>query len=132
MSVNTELSALLTKMGGTPLESDSNSDLIKKISNAYEGGGGSSGGILVVHEIDTGEVDGEGNPIMQLDKTWKEIHDAVFPVLIGEFNFSKDWMPLPNVIHDPIGGKYHVMAGLEENYSTDSENGYPRIAHGGK
>lgn len=48
MSVNTELQALLTKMGGSPSEEDSNSDLIKKISNAYEGGSSGSG-ITIVH-----------------------------------------------------------------------------------
>lgn len=65
MSVNSELQNLLTKMGGTPLESDSNSDLlgkmvtvlggevdpsdassdlVGKISDLYTGGG-SSGGV---------------------------------------------------------------------------------------
>lgn len=73
MSVNSELSSLLTKMGGTPLESDSNSDLIKKISNVYEGGGGSSGGgILIVHAAMIG---GE-TPKLQLDKTAGELEDA--------------------------------------------------------
>ena len=41
-SVNSELSTLLTKMGGEPLETDSNSDLIRKISDAYESGGSES------------------------------------------------------------------------------------------
>lgn len=49
MSVNTELQALLTKMGGSPSEEDSNSDLIKKISNAYDGSGGGSGGVTIAH-----------------------------------------------------------------------------------
>ena len=53
MSVNTELQNLLTKMGGTPLESDSNSDFIKKISNAYDGSGsgGGSGDVAIVQMV---------------------------------------------------------------------------------
>lgn len=49
MSVNTELQNLLTKMGGSPSEEDSNSDLIKKISAAYEGGPG--GGVSSYNDL---------------------------------------------------------------------------------
>lgn len=112
MSVNTELQALLTKMGGTPLESDSNSDLIKKISDAYEGGG-TSGGVLIVTNTDG-----------TLDKTWQEIHDAMLShgaVFISEgggvtsFNFAGT---------TPMG-IYHVDTAEGDEFYTDSADGYP-------
>lgn len=129
MSVNTELSALLTKMGGTPLESDSNSDLIKKISAAYEGGGGSGSGILVVHEIDTGEVDVDDHPIYQLDKTWKEIHDVtVLAVVVKKDESGAVWkiVEIAEPPSDPSIGTYKIyFMASHVCYSTDSENGYP-------
>lgn len=92
MSVNSELSALLTKMGGTPLESDSNSDLIKKISNAYEGGGESSGGgVIMLHIVDDKiTIDGVETNIQRLDKTYDEITTAFMAgtqVLYGEEDY---------------------------------------------
>ena len=85
MSVNTELQALLTKMGGEPLESDSNSDLIKKISNAYESGGGSSGGGVLAVRFTAGEpavppTAPEGTlPVITTvgDKSWNDITKAI-------------------------------------------------------
>lgn len=93
MSVNSELSALLTKMGGAPLESDSNSDLIKKISNAYEGGGGGSsgGGVMILHDVaDSITIDGSATNILRLDKTYDEITTALMAgtqVLYGEEDY---------------------------------------------
>jgi len=78
MSVNSELQNLLTKMGGSPLESDSNSDLIKKISEAYDGsgsgGGSSSGGNSLTVHVNISKDD--TNDYHTLDKTWEEIFDA--------------------------------------------------------
>lgn len=129
MSVNSELSALLTKMGGTPLESDSNSDLIKKISNAYEGGGSGSG-ILVVGEVDTGEVDADDNPIYQLDKTWKEIYDAPFALIRSEDFITY----IKSYINDPEEDRYGItlVPPSEMSYITNSENGYPRSVYDDK
>ena len=65
MSVNTELQNLLTKMGGSPLESDTNSDLIKKISAAYDGSGGgsSSGGNVTFVPVVAGATEQDPNVI---------------------------------------------------------------------
>ena len=81
MSVNTELQALLTKMGGTPSESDSNSDLIKKISTAYESGGSNGGSseespFFFVHITSTYD-DHTNTTVLSLDKTYEEITAAV-------------------------------------------------------
>lgn len=49
MSTNTELQNLLIKMGGVPLESDSNSDLIRKIKDIYSSGSG--GGVSSYNDL---------------------------------------------------------------------------------
>lgn len=41
-------------------------EYLAAIANAVQNGGGSSGGVLVVHDVDG-----------TLDKTWQEIHDAM-------------------------------------------------------
>lgn len=83
MSTNTELQALLSKMGGTPTESDTNSDLIKKINEVYAAGGSggeASGGVLMVHEQPdpvTLVREGVELSVYMLDKTAEEINTAV-------------------------------------------------------
>ena len=134
MSVNTELQALLTKMGGSPSEEDSNSDLIKKISNAYEGGGGSGSGILISHITATGDVaDGNDNPVFQLDKTWKEIYNAPYTMFVVMAGETKDYSFLVNIFYDDGYGLTVWTMGAEEpmQFLTDSEDGYPRT-DGGK
>lgn len=114
MSVNTELQALLKKMGGTPLDSDSNSDLIKKISNAYEGGGSSSSGALIVNlDVD------------RLDKTWLEIYNSNFAIVRLEYaNEGFELAMISKVHYNPDTPIYSVMVnGL--SLFTDTPNGYP-------
>lgn len=69
MSNLTELKRVVSALGGTPAESDTNDESIGKIADALENGGG-GGGVLVVHvNNDT------------LDHTVQEIFDAPFAVL---------------------------------------------------
>ncbi|MBR2086747.1 MAG: hypothetical protein IJ906_06365, partial [Oscillospiraceae bacterium] len=85
------------------------------------GGGGSSGGVLVVHETDTTPV--------ALDKTWKEIHDAMLSGGAVIVSISGDAVGIVYKVanfDDPT--KYEVIAYSEnEYYFADSENGYPYI-----
>ena len=86
--------------------------------------GSSGGGALIVHWSHD-EVHG----IYTLDKTWKEIADAILvgPVLLllddigaGEYNVSSiliDYVEINN-------GNYNVSCS-QGNFDTDSENGYP-------
>lgn len=123
MSVNSELSALLTKMGGTPLESDSNSDLIKKISSAYEGGG-SSGGVLVCHLI----MDSNS---MTLDKTAGEIFSAAMegkPIAVINTDGTSGVSYIANQVSHGEDG-YTIKAAFSE-FVADNANEYPTTGDG--
>lgn len=85
---------------------------------------GPAGGALIVHRSHD-----EEHGIYTLDKTWKEIADAILvgPVLLllddigyGEYNVSSipiDYVEIRN-------GNYRVSCSQGE-FDTDSENGYP-------
>lgn len=88
-----------------------------------EEGGGGGGGVLIVHQSHD-EVHG----IYTLDKTWKEIADAILvgPVLLlaeDDFlEYSIGSSPIQSVsIED---GSYWVYF-ANGSFDTDSENGYP-------
>ena len=88
------------------------------------GGGGGGSGALIVHRTHD-----EEHGIYTLDKTWKEIADAILvgPVLLllddigyGEYNVSSitiDYVEINN-------GNYVVNCS-QGTFETDSENGYP-------
>ena len=89
--------------------------------------GGTGGGVLVVHEDENGT----------LDKTWKEIYDADFAIMIGEQPGSKSIIHIFDVyVNMPEKDVYHVTVGspsysggevilTKSDYVTNSENGYP-------
>lgn len=88
------------------------------------GSAGEGGGALIVHWSHD-----EEHGIYTLDKTWKEIADAILvgPVLLllddigsGEYNISS--VPIEYV--EINNGKYTVSCSQGE-FATDSENGYP-------
>ena len=85
-------------------------------------GGGSGGGVLVVHETVSGGTH-------TLDKTWQEIHDAVFSVLVsttGESN--KSWGVIASCDYISDAGKYVVMYSTVDGpsiFDCDSASGYP-------
>ena len=90
----------------------------------WENGAGEGGGALIVHRTYD-----EEHGIYTLDKTWKEIADAILvgPVLLllddigyGEYNVSSitiDYVEINN-------GNYVVNC-IQGTFETDSENGYP-------
>lgn len=63
MTIREELKKLVAKLGGTPSKDDQTAELIHKITDQVESGGG---GGIVVNLSESGA----------LDKTWKEIRDA--------------------------------------------------------
>ena len=83
--------------------------------------GGSGGGNFVVH-------DNNGT----LDKTWKEIHDALgagYYVIVLFYNESDETFEHVQITIAGTGdGYYQVAVGIamfQDWYKTDSENGYP-------
>lgn len=109
----------------TPTDSSSveNGDYIINIHNGkesykpYSGGGG--GGVLIVHDVDG-----------TLDKTWKEINDALAGavVLIVEDDGYGGHMSSHVISAYDEEGEYAVVADTKPSgttYTTDSENGYP-------
>lgn len=86
-------------------------------------GGGGGGGVLIVHVVDN-----------TLDKTWKEIKDADFAVVIYESSddggLFREYYTLTLVTHLPPQGEdplqfFMVRWSDEEEYMTNDENGYP-------
>jgi hypothetical protein len=80
------------------------------------GGGGSGGGVLVVTDTDG-----------TLDKTWQEIHDAPFAVLVNERDGYKGCAMLSYM---SIEGRaepysYNVTFGDDATYTASSADGYP-------
>lgn len=84
--------------------------------------GGSGGGVLVVHDVDG-----------TLDKTWKEIRDAM---LVGSVAIDSSTPFATNIVYVGrvystalMGGKYSVHpVDAEVNYDTDSASGYPTLS----
>lgn len=95
---------------------------------AIEIGGGTGGGVLVVHDVDE-----------TLDKTWQEIYDATFSVIRVKVS-DDSWMQfhIVNVgTGVPIGGgdaEYFVGALSEmgnQLYVASSASGYPVLRNNG-
>lgn len=83
-----------------------------------EGGGGGESGILIVHM----------NENYTLDKTWKEINDAVMAIYIEESADSEGafraYHPLKFVgVTSDQPASYIVN--FDDIFRTDNENGYP-------
>lgn len=92
------------------------------------GGGGGTGGALILH-ADNSNV---------LDKTWKEIYDAAqeSSVIWADGTVAEtDLNPLRAIGQDIGSGTYMLMFHDLNNeivvFATDSENGYPVINMGG-
>lgn len=100
----------------------------KEIIDAIKaGGGGSGGGVLVVHETVSGRTH-------TLDKTWQEIFDADEAIIVYVADDYKRFLGVSAV--DLYNGVYEVQAynvSLNGNisvklYTTDSANGYPAVS----
>ena len=80
--------------------------------------GGSGGGVLVVHDVDG-----------TLDKTWQEIRDADFAVVViaAQNIVRKD----PVIVTNDARGEYKVVTGYAEEgytYIASSASGYPTLS----
>ena len=87
------------------------------------GGGSSGGGVLVIHETVSGNTH-------TLDKTWQEIHDADFAVVVYEFGPVKSIKPIISTgagIEDApyLAIVYNYEQASAIQYTTPSANGYP-------
>lgn len=58
-----------------------------------------------------------------LDKTWQQIYDASYAVVVKHLENEKDYKLIPDVFVDTEMG-YVVTVG-EDPYVTDSPDGYP-------
>ena len=80
----------------------------------------SGGGVLVVHETDAIPT--------ALDKTWKEIHDAMLSggAVIVDLAGFVGIVNMVSSVSDP--DEYNVYTNTDNgHYLTDTENGYPHI-----
>ena len=81
-------------------------------------GGGTGGGVLVVHKS-VDNVEG-----YTLDKTWQEIYDADFPIIVTE---DTDWKGYEQIISVfSQDGQTYAVAAFDVTYSTTSADGYPK------
>ena len=81
-------------------------------------GGGSGGGVLVVHQ--------SGNDLegYTLDKTWQEIFDADYPILVLESEYEKEYLLISNVLME--AEQSYIVVVSNDAYGTTSADGYPQ------
>jgi len=98
-------------------------------------GGGGGGGVLVVSVTFEGET-------ATLDKTWQEITDASFPVIVtDESSVGTSWNTIRSTyLYNGVYYVEMVVGSVEEgkflsyvimNFTTDSASGYPSMSMGG-
>jgi len=93
-------------------------NIAEKMNESGGGSGGGGGGVLVVRDVNG-----------TLDKTWREIHDAVLTtgavLVVNEYNQT----PI-GTFYDVKGGTYVVCGAATgnwnpSNYAASSTDGYP-------
>ncbi len=97
------------------------------------GGGGTGGGVLVV-----GATMNETTMTVTLDKTWKEIHDAPFAIIVinsaqGDMTYKANGFIGGLECDDGIYSVLTFMAGISQSavsfdpviFKATTENGYP-------
>ena len=117
---------LLESLSDVDLSNPTNGQTLVYNSTSGKWENGSGGGVLIVGSVDTGSA-------FMLDKTWREIHDALstntVSVYAGESDVSFQY-PIFAAFHDMETGKYVIITfGLFNagtlQFIADSENGYP-------
>ena len=66
-------------------------------ASTYFGGGGTVGGVLVVTDTDG-----------TLDKTWQEIHDGGFGIVVVDYGSEISYLPIQTVDSAPFINSYNV------------------------
>ena len=121
MSMTESLRKLLRKMGGSPSNGDNSDELVSKIADAYSGG---AGGMLVVHAVP----DTETANIITLDKTWKEIHDAMLSsgaiISFPDTDNGQVVTLITNAGYNTIRRTF-VVGNIDGAYETNRPDGYP-------
>lgn len=108
-----------TFSNGDAFSASADDDYPASDSVSDESGGGSGGGVLVVHDVDG-----------TLDKTWQEIKDAMLVgsvVIDRSSQLATDIVYVGRVFFTSFGGdKYSVYTDGDANqYDTSSASGYP-------
>lgn len=130
----TRKETFLAKAGGqnvvTPTPITREETFLQAIIDNGGGGGGTGGGVLKISVT----VQAGGTQAV-MDKTWAEINEAAFSVVVASFAEGENsWMPVVGTVAD--GEHYNVTVaspqnedGLitfrEMNFFTISETGYP-------
>lgn len=93
--------------------------------NKLEQGVASSGGGL---KVGVTTIDGGTNTIYALDKTWKQISDAIENGIIPYEITDEKYVNILSRVYtyeNPGGTVYAVAFGQNDPYETSSENSYP-------
>lgn len=123
------LKQIYEALGGDEEITGTNLDALKAIAEVAGSGGGGGGG-LVVHDT-------ESSGVHTLDKTWKEIHDAMSAggsVVVVAGSVDEGYYTLCGVVCEFTLGTYSVSilttGGGSVSYETLSETGYPSYTPG--
>ena len=102
-------------MDGIPLD-EPETRIERYLYKIAQGGGGSGGGVLVVHDV-------EGT----LDKTWQEIYDADFAVVVQSVPSGKKKYAVTAVLRNRDNTEFlvNLIEGDPASYTASSADGYP-------
>lgn len=115
MTIASAIDEIIIAQGGTPDPTDTIEESIRNLGQ-YIGGGGTA---IVVNDV-------EGT----LDKTWKEIYDAVSDgsIIVIKADFGDAGYSSLFVTAATLSGGSYTIWTAADNYTTGSENGYPEAA----
>lgn len=92
-------------------------DKLNKIESGVLSASGGGGTLALTQDADTGA----------LDKTWKEIHDAIASGQIPVVSMVVDNAAYLSIIFTAEAGESYIVFNDDTAWVTDSENGYPVI-----
>ena len=92
-------------------------DALDEIAESGSGGGGSGAGPLIVHATT------DSSNVTTLDKTWQEIHDAKFAVLI--FEGREEYIGISLVTGISVQSGVYIIILDGNNFTCETADGYP-------
>lgn len=104
-------------MSYTPTNWQSGDIVTSEKLNKLENGVAGAGGVVLVVNTTTDD------DKITLNKTWKQIYDADFAVIISEDD-GKYYTEISGIYED--GGNYIVTTRTNMIFTANSENGYPQ------